>query len=82
MKRNFIEFDFYLPQYDLYIEYQGGDHHRARDKKHETLVRRINIDFKKRKYAYENKMNFIALEEYHLKDLSKVFEVLLNFKKN
>lgn len=61
--------DFYLPDYDVYVEYWGlidtGDYD-VRNKYREDM------EWKKRRY-YENGTKFISLYLWHLKDLDGAF---------
>ena len=72
-----LPFDFYLPDFNLIIEYDG-EHHYKSIKIHggdETLKRVIYTDSIKNKYCLENNIKLIRIPYW---DLSKIDSILKN----
>jgi hypothetical protein len=88
-----LPFDFYLPNFELVIEYQGSQHYTESNRKHnESLIDIQKRDEIKRVGALENKLNYLAINETHekeievtlikkLKELSKINLIKWGFKK-
>lgn len=88
-----LPFDFYLPDFELVIEYQGSQHYSESSRKHnESLVDIQKRDEIKRVGAEENNLNYLAIDATlekdiekvliaKLKNLAKVKQLELNFKK-
>jgi very-short-patch-repair endonuclease len=88
-----LPFDFYLPAFNLVIEYQGSQHYSESNRKqNESLVDIQKRDELKRVGAKENKLNYLAIDETlereiekvlvtKLKDLSKAGGIKCDFKK-
>jgi hypothetical protein len=88
-----LPFDFYLPDFEMVIEYQGSQHYSESNRKHnESLLDIQKRDEIKRVGAAENKLHYLAIDATlekdietvlitKLKELAKVQRLELNFKK-
>jgi hypothetical protein len=88
-----LPFDFYLPTFNLVIEYQGSQHYSESNRKHnESLADIQKRDELKRIGAKENKLNYLAINEAlekniekvlinKLKDLSELEKIMCKLKK-
>lgn len=76
-----LRFDFFLPDLNLLIEYQG-QHHYAPINKYRRAKRTHEMtkahDKIKRQFVSENNFNFL---EIHYKDFKKINEILLDIIK-
>lgn len=74
--------DFYLPTVRLLVEFQGEQHFRPTINFGgvTTLIPQLKRDQIKRKYAYDNKYEFLTIEKYQLKDLELLFGKYFNEK--
>lgn len=71
-----LSYDFYLPEYNLLIEYQGEQHERFLKGIHifmSVFERQKEHDKRKKEYALNNGYNFL---EIWYKDFNKVEEIL------
>lgn len=70
-----LSIDFYLPKVNLLVEFQGEQHFRPAVNYGgvETLLPQLKRDQIKRKFAYDNKLELLAIEKYQLKDLDIIF---------
>jgi len=68
-------FDFFIPSYNLLIEYQGGQHYKP--VKHfggqETFIKTKQRDNKKRDFARRNGYQLLEIP-YYVKDIEKMLE--------
>jgi len=78
-KNRLLRFDFYLPKYNLLIEYQGHHHYqpinkykRARITHEKTKIH----DEIKRQYSINNNISLLAI---HYKDFKIVEEIIIVF---
>ena len=78
---NSLRYDFYLEKYNLLIEYQGEQHYipatfgsnaTEEEAKEELKIRR-HRDWLKRRYAKDNKINFLAIPYW---DYNKIEEIV------
>ena len=76
--KNFYRFDFYLPEFNLAIEYQGEQHYRNNGFFKDSLSKIQERDNIKRNYCYKNN---IELLEIKYNDLDKI-NLILNSKFN
>ena len=88
-----LPFDFYLPNFELVVEYQGSQHYSESNRKHnESLLDIQKRDEIKRLGAKENNLNYLAIDATlekdienalitKLKNLAKVKQLEWNFKK-
>jgi very-short-patch-repair endonuclease len=68
-----LPFDFYLPTFNLVIEYQGTQHYSESNRKHnESLADIQKRDELKRIGAKENKLHYLAIKETLEKDIERV----------
>lgn len=77
-----LPFDFYLPGYNLLIEYQGKQHYEPRDKfggedAFEELKVRDNI---KKFYSIEKHFNFLEIKYTDLKNIKNILTDELELK--
>lgn len=73
-----LPFDFYLPAFNLVIEYQGSQHYSESNRKQgESLSDIQKRDELKRIGAKENKLNYLAISETIEKDIEKALVVKL-----
>lgn len=77
-----LPYDFYLPNYNLLIEYQGEFHDGTAHKKglqtKEEYLNRIEHDKRKRMYAIENNIRLIEIWYW---DFNKIDEILTEILK-
>jgi len=80
-----LSYDFYLPKYNLLIEYQGEYHDRPVKYKNETIKEsedRFNTqkehDRRKKEYALKNRYNFLEIWYW---DFDNIEEILDNYFK-
>lgn len=81
-----LRFDFYLPQYNLLVEYQGQQHYTAfsfgSDGKSESSEHNLEkIKFRdsiKRKYAKDNAYNYLEIPYWKFSRIDKVLENKIN----
>ena len=78
-----LPFDFYLPDYNLLIEYQGAQHYMAT--RHmgdeEGLIYRQKHDCIKREYCKTKKINFLEIPYTKFNHISEILdEALQNIK--
>lgn len=73
-KINLLKFDFYLPDYNLCIEYDGKQHF---DKKSKFWSQsNIDNDNIKNKFCFDNNIKLLRI---HFMDYSRIEEILINF---
>lgn len=81
-KTHRLLYDFYIPKYNLLIEYQGEPHYRFIKHFHKTQEKfkyRQHMDFLKFQYALENGYNFIPIPYWDLDRLDMILsEILLD----
>ena len=75
-----LSYDFYLPEYNLLIEYQGGYHDHTvptqTDKEYEIQVEH---DKRKKEYALTHNYNFLEIWYY---DFNNIERILTDYLKN
>jgi hypothetical protein len=78
-----LSYDFYLPKYNLFVEYQGVQHEKyikGFHKSKKDFERQIEHDRRKKEYALQNGYQFLEIWYY---DFDKIEEILLsNLSKN
>jgi hypothetical protein len=67
-----LRYDFYIPQFNLLVEYDGIVHYQDRFNRPEVFLKQQKHDKMKTDYAVNNNFNFIRCS--HLKDFIKEFE--------
>ena len=78
MNKSKYRFDFYLPDYNLAIEYQGEQHYRDNGffkDKLEVIQRRDEI---KRKYCQENNIKLLEISYKDFKNINQIITSRLN----
>jgi len=78
---NPLPFDFYLPAYNLCIEFQGRQHYRLREddlfggkKGFESRIKRDKI---KVNYCKENNINLLIIPYWKIKTIEKIIKKLM-----
>lgn len=77
-----LSYDFYLPEYNLLIEYQGEQHEMYIDGFHKTekdFEKQLEHDRRKREYARRNNINLLEIWYW---DFYKIEEILDSCIKN
>ena len=76
-----LSYDFYLPEYNLLIEYQGKQHERyikGFHKSKKDFERQKEHDRRKKEYALKNRYNFLEIWYW---DFDNIEEILDNYFK-
>ena len=73
-----FRYDFYLPDYNLVIEYMGEQHYREVAFLHDTLSERQERDEIKKKEVLEQKMNYLAISYKDFNNISDVLDKWFN----
>ncbi len=74
-----LRFDFYLPDYNLLIEYQGQFHDGTSDlQTEENYLRQQSNDQKKRTYVKYHNYNLLEIWYWDFDDISTILEVYIN----
>jgi len=76
LRNGLLSYDFFLPQYNLLIEYQGGQHEKFCKGFHKTIEdfeRQVEHDRRKKEYALVNGYNFLEIWYW---DFDKIEEIL------
>lgn len=71
-----LSYDFYLPKYNLLIEFQGEQHERYIPGFHKTIEdfeKQVEHDMRKREYAEQNNYNLLEIWYW---DFDKIEEIL------
>lgn len=76
-----LSYDFYLPDYNLIIEYQGGQHERSIDffGGEEQFVKQQEHDKRKREYAEQNNIKLLEIWYYDFDNIETILEKELSF---
>ena len=78
IRNGLLSYDFYLPQYNLLIEYQGEQHEKYSNHFHsqnEGFKRQKEHDRRKKKYAKDNNIKLLEIWYY---DYENIEEILNN----
>ena len=77
-----LSYDFYLPDYNLLIEFQGEQHERPIDLfgGEQTFVIQKERDKKKRKYASDHNIDLLEIWYYDQKNISTILNNYLQSK--
>lgn len=74
-KANKLSYDFYLPSYNLLIEYQGEFHDGSAWQQSEgEYIQQIEKDKIKKEYALKNQYNFLEIWYWDYKNIEKILE--------
>ena len=78
-----LSYDFYLPQYNLLIEYQGEYHDgTARNQTKEEFKRQIEHDKRKREYAKEHNIKLLEIWYWDFDNVEQILNKELIIIKN
>ena len=74
-----LRYDFYIPKYNLLIEYQGEQHYKPQDFKGEGIEkakskfkRQQKHDKYKREYAKENNIDLLEIPYWEFKNIEEI----------
>jgi hypothetical protein len=76
-----LSYDFYLPNYNLLIEYQGMQHEkycRGFHKSKKTFEKQIEHDKRKKEYALLNNINLLEIWYYDFDNIEEILSKTLN----
>lgn len=76
LELNNKRFDYYLPEYKLFIEFDGAQHHYPVDHfgGYENYIKQVKNDSEKTLWCYENSYQFLRLN--HLMSLNTIHNLL------
>lgn len=82
-----LRFDFYLPEYNAVIEYDGSHHHTSNSKYHKgckkSFIKQKKKDYIKDKYCKDNKIYMLRLDGSHYNKIASIIkEFIDNVKTN
>jgi len=80
-----LSYDVFVPDYNLLIEYQGKQHKEFNKMMHgtqEKFQRQLEHDRRKKKYAEDNKINFLPIWYWDAKNIEKILRTELHIKDN
>lgn len=79
-----LPFDFYLPEYNMLIEYQGAQHYMAtrRMGDEEGLIYRQKHDCIKREYCKDKGINLLEIPYTNLNQVSEILSDVINTGKS
>lgn len=70
-----LRFDFYFPQFNLIIEYDGRQHFEPNNKfKLKSFLQTVNNDFIKNSYCRDNNIILIRIPFYRFKELVNILD--------
>ena len=72
-----LRYDFYLPKYNLLIEYNGIQHYKFQkyfQKNINNFYKQKHHDWLKRKYAMDNNINLLIISYKEIKNINKILE--------
>ena len=72
-----LSYDFYLPQYNLLIEYQGEQHEKfikGLHKSEEAFIIQKEHDRRKREYAKDNNIKLLEIWYYDYENIEKILD--------
>lgn len=75
-----LSYDFYLPKYNLLIEYQGGQHEKFTKGIHQTkkdFERQQEHDKRKREYAKKNNINLLEIWYWDFDKVEKILDSII-----
>lgn len=78
-----LSYDFYLPDYNLLIEFQGIQHQEYRkgfQKDYSEFEKQLKHDERKRKYAKEHNINLLEIWYYDFDNIENILINNLNLK--
>ena len=83
--RHRLRFDFYLPQYNILVEFQGPHHYKPVNKKYSALrahLKTIDHDKIKREYCYNHSIKLIAISYLDYAFIEVLLLTEVNLKEN
>jgi len=79
-----LPFDFFLPKYNILIEYQGRQHYQSVDffGGEEEFIKRQKLDKIKEKYAKDNNIKLIIISHWEKDNIEQILnkEILIKIK--
>lgn len=78
--KNTLPFDFYLPDYNLVIEFQGNQHYDCKAfffGSYDDFLLLKHHDWLKRKYCRVNNINYLAIKYSELKNIESIISKIL-----
>lgn len=75
-----LSYDFYLPQYNLLIEYQGKQHEKFVERFHkseEDFIIQKEHDRRKKKYTKDNNIELLEIWYYDYENIEKVLDNII-----
>lgn len=85
LKSRKLSYDFYLPEYNLLIEYQGEQHSEFNSYFHKTEIRfeqQLERDIMKREYAKINSINLLEIWYWDFNNIEDILSKELDIKSN
>jgi len=74
-----LSYDFYLPKYNLLIEYQGQYHDgTAGNQTKKDFEKQVEHDRRKKEYAYEKEYNFLEIWYWDFDNIENILDKYLN----
>jgi len=81
LKGGLLSYDFYIPKYNLLIEYQGIQHEKYIPGFHESyddFLKQVEHDRRKREYAKINNIKLLEIWYYNFDKIQEILEIELN----
>ena len=75
-----LSYDFYLPQYNLLIEYQGEQHEKFVERFHkseEDFIIQKEHDRRKKKYTKDNNIKLLEIWYYDYENIEEILDKYL-----
>lgn len=73
-----LSYDFYLPRYNLLIEYQGEYHDgTARNQTKEEYIRQVEHDRRKKNYAKENNIDLLEIWYWDYENIENILSQVI-----
>ena len=77
-----LSYDFYLPQYNLLLEYQGEFHDgTAYQQSKKDYLKQVEHDRRKKEYTLSNGYDFLEIWYYDFDNIEKILEQVLGGEK-
>ena len=78
----FLSYDFYVPDFNLLIEYNGEQHYYKKcfKKTYKEFLLQKHHDWLKRKYAKHNNINLLIIPYWDFDNIEKTLEIILTKK--
>lgn len=80
---SFLRYDFYVPEYNLLIEYSGQQHYDPASfhQTHEKFLKQKHHDWMKRKYAKNKGIDFLTIPYWDYKNIDKILTERLDLSR-